>query len=282
MIAGAMANDQAIGFSLRKLGADIVEQHRRVVRFEGGRHVAPHGLVASKPVGETMALAAASDVHVVPIDRRQMVLRAPGQLGLSHCQAIRRRTPIAGRCGERVSLSPGPQSVHAGPAPIQRRETLVPKTSPTAARAAEKAPTKAPPPGSGPASQVAIGVGDELHQVGSFGTSRSLYDGTKLAADHQLAGGPCVLFDTVVLIVSDAGVQALLGEAAAVAWAHDAFAHLKVIGHAPAAQPLLDAAGVIPDAGVVSLAKAASVSSYIDAAAGGRIWDREPNVRTVF
>lgn len=110
----------------------------------------------------------------------------------------------------------------------------------------------------------------------------TLSDGTKLAADHQLAGGPSVLFDTVVLAVSDAGVKQLLGEAAAVAWVHDAFAHLKVIGHTAAAQPLLDAAGVVADAGVVAMAKPAAASSYVDIAANGRIWDREPSVRTVF
>ena len=67
-----------------------------------------------------------------------------------------------------------------------------------------------------------------------------------------------------------------------VAWVHDAFAHLKVIGHTPAAQALLDAAGVVADAGVVALAKAPSVAAYVEAAADGRTWDREPNVRTVF
>ncbi|RYF20715.1 MAG: catalase [Oxalobacteraceae bacterium] len=110
----------------------------------------------------------------------------------------------------------------------------------------------------------------------------TLSDGSKIAADHQLAGGPSVLFDTVVLALSEAGTTALLGEAAAIAWVHDAFAHLKVIGHTKAAQPLLDAAGVVPDAGVVTLAKATDASSYIDTAANGRIWDREASVRTVY
>ncbi|MDN4633739.1 catalase [Sphingomonas sp. PsM26] len=110
----------------------------------------------------------------------------------------------------------------------------------------------------------------------------TLGDGSKIAADHQLAGGPSVLFDTVVLALSEAGTTALLGEAAAIAWVHDAFAHLKVIGHTKAAQPLLDAAGVVPDAGVVTLAKATDASSYIDTAANGRIWDREASVRTVY
>ena len=110
----------------------------------------------------------------------------------------------------------------------------------------------------------------------------TLSDGSKVAADHQLAGGPSVLFDTVVLAVSDAGAKTLLGEAAAVAWVHDAFAHLKVIGHTDAAKPLLDAAGVAADAGVIALSKTGDASAYVDVAANGRIWDREPTVRTVY
>lgn len=110
----------------------------------------------------------------------------------------------------------------------------------------------------------------------------TLSDGSKIAADHQLAGGPSVLFDTVVLALSEAGTTALLGEAAAIAWVHDAFAHLKVIGHTKAAKPLLTAAGVVSDAGVVTLAKATDASGYIDTAAKGRIWDREASVRTVY
>ncbi len=110
----------------------------------------------------------------------------------------------------------------------------------------------------------------------------TLDDGSKVAADHQLAGGPSVLFDAVAIVASKAGVADLVKEAAAVAWAHDAFAHLKVIGHTAAAQPLLDAAGVKVDAGVVALKGKAEASKFVDAAANGRIWDREPSVRTVY
>ena len=42
-------------------------------------------------------------------------------------------------------------------------------------------------------------------------------------------------------------------EAAAIDWVRDAFGHLKVIGHTAGAAPLLERAGVEPDAGVVAL-----------------------------
>ncbi len=108
----------------------------------------------------------------------------------------------------------------------------------------------------------------------------TLDDGSKLKADHQLAGGPSVLFDAVAVIASDNGAGALLAESAAVAWVHDAFAHLKVIGATAQAGPLLDAAGVEPDEGVVGIGKDAA--AFITAAAAGRIWAREPDVRTVY
>ena len=53
----------------------------------------------------------------------------------------------------------------------------------------------------------------------------------------------------------------------------DAFGHLKGIGCNDAAKPLLDKAGVKPDAGVTGLDKA-----FISAA-GQRFWDREASLR---
>ena len=70
-----------------------------------------------------------------------------------------------------------------------------------------------------------------------------------------------------------------MSRAAAVAWVHDAFGHLKVIGHVAAAKPLLDAARVVPDAGVVAL-DPGTVGAFVAAAKEHRIWDREPKVRT--
>ena len=65
-------------------------------------------------------------------------------------------------------------------------------------------------------------------------------------------------------------------EGAAVDFVKDAFGHLKAIGHTPEAQPLLDKAGVEPDAGVIDLAK--DVDGFL-APARTRQWDREPKVR---
>jgi catalase len=103
--------------------------------------------------------------------------------------------------------------------------------------------------------------------------------GSIIEADFQLAGGPSVLFDTVFVALSEDAGNLLSTEAAAVAWVHDAYAHLKVIGATAGSKALLDAAGVVPDAGILPDAKA---DAFIGLAGKGRIWDREPNVRTVY
>ena len=106
--------------------------------------------------------------------------------------------------------------------------------------------------------------------------------GGMIPADFQLAGGPSVLFDVIVLALSAEGAAMLAKEAAAVAFVHDAFAHLKAIGHTAAAQPLMDKAGVMPDAGVAPVTDKKSAAAFMATASEGRIWAREPTVRTVF
>jgi catalase len=104
-------------------------------------------------------------------------------------------------------------------------------------------------------------------------------DGQLIEADFQLAGGSSVLFDAVFVAVSEQGAKTLSTEAAAVAWVHDAFAHCKVIGATNEAQPLLDAAGVIPDEGIVM---GTDTNLFLTTSAKGRVWQREPQVRTVY
>ncbi|WGJ15278.1 catalase [Methylocapsa sp. D3K7] len=103
----------------------------------------------------------------------------------------------------------------------------------------------------------------------------TLADGSHLKADGQLAGTPSQTVDAIAVILSSAGCKALLKEASAVQFVMDAFGHLKAIGHTPEAKPLLDKAGVEPDAGVTGLG-----DPFI-AAAGKRFFDREPKVRTL-
>ena len=104
-------------------------------------------------------------------------------------------------------------------------------------------------------------------------------DGRLLEADFQLAGGPSVLFDHVFVALSEEGSKLLSSEAAAVAWVHDAFQHLKVIGASEGAQNLLEEAGVLVDEGVLL---GGDINTFLSIAASGKIFGREPKVRSIF
>ncbi len=104
-------------------------------------------------------------------------------------------------------------------------------------------------------------------------------DGVHVEADGALSASPSIFFDAVVILASKPGAEDLATQAAAIDWTANAFSHLKVIGHTAAAQVLLEKANVKPDAGLVPLANAKSVGSFIKTAKQGRIWDREPSLR---
>jgi catalase len=104
----------------------------------------------------------------------------------------------------------------------------------------------------------------------------TLKDGKTLVADGQLAGTPSVLFDAVALVVSAGGCAQLMADSAGIDFVHNAFVHLKAIGFTAEAQPLLDKAGVVADAGIVDLGQGAD--AFLPPART-RQWDREPTVR---
>ena len=66
------------------------------------------------------------------------------------------------------------------------------KSPAKAVQAAKKAPASAPPPKSGPASEIAVGVGGELHQVAAEGGMvLTTNHGMAIADDHNsLKAGP--------------------------------------------------------------------------------------------
>jgi catalase len=104
----------------------------------------------------------------------------------------------------------------------------------------------------------------------------TLADGSKLPADGQLAGMPSVLFDAIALVVSEDGCAELLKDSAATDFVAHAFAHLKAIGHADAALPLLEKANVEADEGVIDLS--GGMEDFV-AQARTRLWKREAYLR---
>jgi catalase len=104
-----------------------------------------------------------------------------------------------------------------------------------------------------------------------------LADGSRLAADGQLAGTPSVIFDAVAVILSEKGARELAKESAAIDFVHDAFGHLKAIAIDEGGQTLFKMANCEQDAGVMN---SRDVKAFI-AAAKKRQWDREKCVRTL-
>jgi catalase len=109
--------------------------------------------------------------------------------------------------------------------------------------------------------------------------------GDLLAADHEVKGGPSVLFDAVAILPSAKGGEQLALQAEAVNFLRDAYGHLKVIAYASTAAPLFAKAGLADadaqvDAGLVLL-DAKSVTGFVDAAANGRVWAREPLIHPI-
>jgi catalase len=106
-------------------------------------------------------------------------------------------------------------------------------------------------------------------------------DGSWIEAKHMIDGGPSVLFDAVALILSEEGAERLTGEAAARDFVADAFAHCKFIGFTAGAVPLLQKAGVDPEAdeGMIGLDDPKAVAGFIESCRKLRLWSREMAVK---
>jgi catalase len=128
------------------------------------------------------------------------------------------------------------------------------------------------------------GEGAQMFVVAPKAGGVALDSGKHLAADFAVTSGPSVFFDAVVVAPSAAGAASLARESAAVDFVRDAFGHLKVIGYAEAAAPLFAKAGIptgAKDPGLIAVDGAKGEAAFIAHAKEGRVWAREPEVRTV-
>jgi catalase len=105
--------------------------------------------------------------------------------------------------------------------------------------------------------------------------------GDLLPADQKIGGGPSVLYDAVVLLPGEDTAAALASDAAVRDFVADAYGHCKFIGYVAAAEPLLAAAGVLPDAdpGLIAVDDEGGVA-FIEQCRALRFWDRELLVTT--
>jgi catalase len=106
-------------------------------------------------------------------------------------------------------------------------------------------------------------------------------DGSWIEGRHMIDGGPSVLFDAVALVLSQEGAERLTGEAAARDFVADAFAHCKFIAFTAGAVPLLQKAGVDPDAdeGLIGLDDQKAIAGFIESCRKLRLWSREMAVK---
>ena len=101
-------------------------------------------------------------------------------------------------------------------------------------------------------------------------------DGARVEAKQQLEGGPSVLYDAVVLLLSAAGTEVLLDHPNARSFVADAYAHAKFLGYSPDSRPLLVKAGCADrlDPGCIALTGVADVATFITACRALRYWPR--------
>jgi catalase len=106
-------------------------------------------------------------------------------------------------------------------------------------------------------------------------------DGSHIAADDRLNGGPSVLFDAVAVLTSADGAARLASDASARDFISDAYANLKYIGYNDAAASLLNRAGVETkgEAGIVPLKGTGDAGAFISECRKLRIWDREEKTK---
>ncbi|MCW1933672.1 catalase [Pararhodobacter zhoushanensis] len=103
----------------------------------------------------------------------------------------------------------------------------------------------------------------------------TLSDGTLLAAQQKVDGGPSVLYDAVAVVVTAKGATQFAAMHPAKAFVADAYAHAKFIAYSPEAETLFDAAGVPQRGdGMVSLDAADEAKAFLDACKALRFWDR--------
>lgn len=104
-----------------------------------------------------------------------------------------------------------------------------------------------------------------------------LSDGSLLAAQQMIDGGPSVLYDAVAVLPGADFATDLLKEAAVRDFIADAFTHCKYIGYVTVAEPLFEKAGVDElDEGVVELDGNETVGIFVGELGKLRVWAREP------
>ena len=122
------------------------------------------------------------------------------------------------------------------------------------------------------AKQEGVSVAFVAPTISGFDAS----DGSRRPADEQIDGGPSVLYDAVLVLLSADGVATLAGMPAARDFVTDAYAHAKFIGYGSDATGLFKATGLDADtdAGMIEIADGAAIEPFLARCRELRFWDR--------
>ncbi|ESQ78724.1 hypothetical protein AEYBE204_12120 [Asticcacaulis sp. YBE204] len=126
-------------------------------------------------------------------------------------------------------------------------------------------------------SAAAIKAGAAVEYIAPVIGGVELSDGTWLAAQYKIDGGPSVLFDFVAVIASANGAARAAKVPAARDFVSDAFGHFKFLAYSPEVKPLLVKAGIVEDLdeACVELSSAKAVKAFVEACKDIRHWTRE-------
>lgn len=105
----------------------------------------------------------------------------------------------------------------------------------------------------------------------------TLSDGTKVAAQQKIDGGPSVLYDAVAILASKEGTKVLASNPAAKDFLTDAFTHCKFIGYSAEACTLFKKAGLADDVdkGCIKLGSKNDANAFVKTCGALRFWQRE-------
>ena len=105
----------------------------------------------------------------------------------------------------------------------------------------------------------------------------TLSDGTKVAAQQKIDGGPSVLYDAVAILASKEGTKVLASTPAAKDFLTDAFTHCKYIGYSSEACTLFKKAGLADDVdkGCIKLGSQNDANTFVKTCGNLRFWQRE-------
>jgi catalase len=108
-------------------------------------------------------------------------------------------------------------------------------------------------------------------------------DGSWIEVGQNINGGPSVLYDAVVLLVSETGAKLLAKDGATRDFISDAYIHAKFIGYVPAAATLVDEAigRDARDDGFIGLNPPADASSFVRTCRQLRFWEREERYKSL-